>query len=354
MDVEYFVGFLFLFIQKAKFHQKAFCLLIPTKSKMSFKMPLVFVWFVLCFYLFVKAFIFVTGTGKLEIFRKYTWFLFVFFKIVFFPSTEFTKFRQILWTTSEIPPNSKFQRKSSVVLTNIWIPAEFWRNHGMNALGPEEIIARFMHVGASGLKTHDGARRCMQDSWWGQRMHARPPCEARDPTALFMQGARAACNTGGPRLYVYMYMIIDYLRHEHQTWTSTASDMSIIHTHTSDMNIRHEHRTSDMNVNIIHEHRTSYMNIEQRTSALHVHHTWTSNIRHEHRTSDKCACMSVLNRAGSCMQSACTLMHACMHNHECMHTHGWSGHCPCMRTYAFMHSDPMDEFLGASWNCIHN
>ena len=87
----------------------------------------------------------------------------------------------------------------------------------MNALEPEDVIARLMHVGVSGLKTHDGARRCMQDSWWGQRMHARPPCEARDPTALFMQGARAAGNTGGPRLDVYMYMNIYYLRHEPQT-----------------------------------------------------------------------------------------------------------------------------------------
>ena len=40
---------------------------------------------------------------------------------------------------------------SSVILTKIVIPAEFWRNHGMSALGPENVIARLMHVGVSGL-----------------------------------------------------------------------------------------------------------------------------------------------------------------------------------------------------------
>ena len=269
---------------------------------------------------------------KLKIFRKYPWFVFDYFNVFSIVFRQ-RNLRNSAKSFGRPAKSHQIQRKSSVVLTKTLIPAEFWRNHGMNALGPEDAIARLMHVGASGWKTHDGARRCMQDSWWGQRMHARPPCEARDPAALFMQGARAACNTGGPRLYVYMYMNIDYIRHEHrlpQTWTS--------YTH-----IRHEHRTSDMDI----EHQTwtwtSDMNIEHQTWTSNIEHRHCMYIRHEHRTSDMNiehqtnvhAWVSWTMQVHVCRVHAHLCMHACMHNHECMHTHGWSGHCPCMHSYAF-------------------
>ena len=146
---------------------------------------------------------------------------------------------------------------------------------------------------------------------WGQKISLQDSCIWVFLVWRLMMGPEDACKT---------WTWTSDMNIEHHTWTS-YTHTHIIHEHrTSDMNIEHHTWTcaSDMNI----EHQTWTSNIEHR-HCMYAHQTWTSNIRHERRTSDKCACMSVLNNAGSCMQGACTLMHACMHAQAWVHAHPW-------------------------------
>ena len=251
----------------------------------------------------------------------------------------------------EIPPNSlddqtnsakfsKFHRKSSVILAKTLIPAEFWRNHEMNALGPEDVIARLMHVGVSGLNLAGflwtGCELCSFNS---------KPCHLTP--LLPRQNLHSDMNLHSD-INLHSQMCMHFM------------------VFTSDMNL-HSHEPTFTNepafTNVV-RHLMWYMH-SQMWSDVECGiciHKWTCiYIRHEHQTRTcihRCGgwllfCTSDMNlHSQTCMQECveqCRLMYAvCMHTYECMHACTIMSACAAMNEVdiahacTLMHSDPMN------------
>ena len=191
------------------------------------------------------------------------------------------------------------------------------------------LVWRLMMGPGDACKTHDGARGCMQD----------PPAKLGTLLRCSCKGLGLHATQGGLGcIYTCIWASITAdmnIIHEHrlpQTWTSYT------HTHirqerrTSDMNIEHQTWawTSDMDI----EHHTLTSNTERRHCMYIIHAHRISDMNIEHQTNQHAwVCWNM--QVHVCRVHAHLCMHSCMHSHECMHTHGWSGHRPCMRTYAF-------------------
>ena len=92
---------------------------------------------------------------------------------------------------------------------------------------------------------------------------------------------------------------------------------------------------SQMNLHLLHQTWTSDMNLHSQMWWL----AFIMYIRHEPAFTNVHAWVCWTLQVRVCSVHAHWWMHECMHNHECMHTHEWSGHCPCMHTYAFRPHD---------------